>query len=63
VAWNVSEGLGEPEPTSPGPASSFFEMQLLVLFDLHSVLMHLAGPLPVPVNGIRSVLVLRIKAE
>jgi hypothetical protein len=51
VAWKVSEG----EPTCP--ASSFFEIQLLALLDLHSVLMHLAGPL----SGIRSVL--RIKAE
>jgi hypothetical protein len=52
VAWNVSEG----EPTCP--ASSFFkfeihwQLRLLALFDLHSALMHLAGPL----NGIRSVL-------
>jgi hypothetical protein len=47
VAWNVSELEGEPTC----PASSFFEIQLLAFFDLHGVLMHLAGPLsgiPVP---------------
>jgi hypothetical protein len=46
VAWNVSE----EEPTCP--ASSFFEIQLLAPFDLHSVLMHLAAS--GPLNGMNS---------